>query len=87
MNFRPLVAAMTAGSLLLCSFGAFAQAEAQQWQNERQNRGAERGGPYAPQPGNPTAQRNYICAVIAHMVESGVGAWTPNAKAFCASSG
>ncbi|MBV9890064.1 MAG: RcnB family protein, partial [Rhizobacter sp.] len=53
---------MTAGALLFGSVGAFAQAEAQQWQNERQNRGAERGGPYAPQPGNPNAQRNYYRA-------------------------
>ena len=42
---------------------------------------------YNAGPNNPTAQRNYICAVIAHMVESGVGAWTPNARAFCGSSG
>ena len=32
---------------------------------------------------NPTAQRAYICAVISHMVATGVGAWTPNARAFC----
>jgi hypothetical protein len=38
---------------------------------------------YNAGPDNPKAQRAYICAVIAHMVESGVGAWTPNAKAFC----
>ena len=38
---------------------------------------------YNAGPGNPTAQRNYVCAVIAHMVASGVGQWTPNARAFC----
>ena len=38
---------------------------------------------YNAGPDNPTAQRTYVCAVIAHMVESGVGAWTPNARAFC----
>ena len=42
---------------------------------------------YNAGPNNPSAQRTYICAVIAHMVESGVGAWTPNARAFCGSSG
>ncbi len=38
---------------------------------------------YNAGPGNPKAQRAYVCAVIAHMVESGVGAWTPNARAYC----
>ena len=38
---------------------------------------------YNAGPGNPTAQRNYVCAVIAHMVGTGAGAWTPNARAFC----
>ena len=38
---------------------------------------------YNAGPDNPTAQRTYVCAVIAHMAESGVGAWTPNARAFC----
>lgn len=38
---------------------------------------------YNAGPNNPKAQRNYICAVISRMVESGVGAWTPNARAFC----
>jgi hypothetical protein len=38
---------------------------------------------YNAGPNNPKAQRAYICAVIAHMVESGVGAWTANARAFC----
>jgi soluble lytic murein transglycosylase-like protein len=38
---------------------------------------------YNAGPGNPTAQRNYVCTVIANMVASGQGAWTPNARAFC----
>ena len=38
---------------------------------------------YNAGPQNPTAQRAYVCAVIAHMVASGVGAWTANARAFC----
>ena len=38
---------------------------------------------YNAGPNNPKAQRVYVCAVIAHMVESGVGAWTANARAFC----
>lgn len=38
---------------------------------------------YNAGPDNPKAQRAYICAVIAHMVASGVGAWTANARAFC----
>lgn len=38
---------------------------------------------YNAGPGNPTAQRNYVCAVIANMVASGTGRWTENAKAFC----
>jgi hypothetical protein len=38
---------------------------------------------YNAGPNNPKAQRAYVCAVIAHMVQSGVGAWTANARAFC----
>jgi hypothetical protein len=38
---------------------------------------------YNAGPDNPAAQKRYICAFIAHMVESGVGAWTPHARAFC----
>ena len=38
---------------------------------------------YNAGPDNPGAQKKYVCAVIAHMVESGVGGWTPNARAFC----
>jgi soluble lytic murein transglycosylase-like protein len=38
---------------------------------------------YNAGPNNPRAQRAYVCSVIAHMVQSGVGAWTPNARAYC----
>jgi soluble lytic murein transglycosylase-like protein len=38
---------------------------------------------YNAGPGNPKAQRAYVCAVIGNMVASGVGGWTPNARAFC----
>ncbi len=38
---------------------------------------------YNAGPGNEAAERRYVCSVIAHMVESGVGAWTPAAHAFC----
>ena len=38
---------------------------------------------YNAGPGNPRAQRAYVCAVIANMVASGVGQWTANARAFC----
>lgn len=33
---------------------------------------------------NTPAQKRYVCAVIRHMVASGFGQWTPNARAFCA---
>ncbi len=38
---------------------------------------------YNSGPNNPQGQRTYVCSVIARMVMSGVGAWTPNARAFC----
>jgi soluble lytic murein transglycosylase-like protein len=38
---------------------------------------------YNAGPGNPRAQRAYVCAVIGNMVASGEGRWTPNARAFC----
>ena len=38
---------------------------------------------YNAGPGNPQAQKTYVCSVIAHMVTSGMGEWTPNARAFC----
>ena len=40
------------------------------------------GGP-PPGPGNEVAQKKYVCAVIRNMVASGMGQWTPNARAFC----
>ena len=38
---------------------------------------------YNAGPGNPQAQKTYVCNVITHMVASGMGEWTPNARAFC----
>jgi soluble lytic murein transglycosylase-like protein len=38
---------------------------------------------YNAGPDNPKAQKIYVCAVIAHMVASGMGEWTPNARTFC----
>ncbi len=38
---------------------------------------------YHSGPGNPPAQRRYVCAVIRNMVASGFGSWTPEADAFC----
>jgi len=38
---------------------------------------------YNAGPDNPKAQKVYVCAVITHMVASGMGEWTPNARAFC----
>jgi soluble lytic murein transglycosylase-like protein len=38
---------------------------------------------YNAGPGNPRAQRTYVCAVIANMVASGEGRWTRNARDFC----
>jgi Ni/Co efflux regulator RcnB len=65
MKFRPLVAAMTAGSLLFGSVGAFAQAEAAQERQQRAQDARERGEPgsYAPNAqvgryAQPNAQRN-----------------------------
>lgn len=39
---------------------------------------------YHAGPGNAPAQRHYVCAVIGNMVASGFGAWTPQARSFCA---
>ncbi|MCV0393762.1 MAG: transglycosylase SLT domain-containing protein [Rhizobiaceae bacterium] len=39
---------------------------------------------YHAGPDNDPAQKRYVCRVIANMVATGFGAWTPNAKAFCA---
>jgi soluble lytic murein transglycosylase-like protein len=38
---------------------------------------------YHAGPGNGPAQRQYVCRVIANLVATGFGAWTPNARAFC----
>ena len=38
---------------------------------------------YNAGPGNPAAQKAYVCAVINNMVATGAGEWTPNARAFC----
>ncbi|GGK31033.1 lytic transglycosylase [Salinarimonas ramus] len=38
---------------------------------------------YHAGPRNTPAQKRYVCAVIRHMVSSGMGAWTPNARSFC----
>jgi soluble lytic murein transglycosylase-like protein len=38
---------------------------------------------YNAGPNNEPAQKKYVCAVIRNMVASGMGRWTPNARAFC----
>ncbi|MET3414853.1 soluble lytic murein transglycosylase-like protein [Methylobacterium sp. 1030] len=38
---------------------------------------------YHAGPNNQPAQKRYICRVVANMVASGFGEWTPGAKAFC----
>ncbi len=38
---------------------------------------------YHAGPNNNPAQKRYVCLVIANLVGSGFGAWTPEAKAFC----
>lgn len=38
---------------------------------------------YHAGPGNPPAQRSYVCAVIRNMVASGFGAWTTESARFC----
>lgn len=38
---------------------------------------------YHAGPDNNAAQKRYVCRVIANMVATGVGAWTPAAKSFC----
>ena len=38
---------------------------------------------YNAGPDNDPAQKRYVCAVIRNMVASGMGQWTPNARAFC----
>lgn len=39
---------------------------------------------YHAGPNNNPAQKRYICAVIRNLVATGFGAWTPEAKRFCA---
>ena len=38
---------------------------------------------YNAGPGNNVAQKAYVCAVIKHIVSSGMGNWTPAARNFC----
>lgn len=38
---------------------------------------------YNAGPNNNPAQKRYVCRVIANMVRSGFGAWTPDAATFC----
>jgi hypothetical protein len=38
---------------------------------------------YNAGPDNPQAQKTYVCNVIASMVASGMGEWTPRAREFC----
>ncbi len=42
---------------------------------------------YNAGPDNNYAQKKYVCAVIGNMVRSGLGAWTDNARKFCAPGG
>ena len=39
---------------------------------------------YHAGPNNDPAQKRYVCRVIANMVATGFGQWTPAAQAFCA---
>ena len=39
---------------------------------------------YNAGPNNNPAQKRYVCRVIANMVATGFGEWTPDARAFCA---
>ncbi|WP_424551110.1 transglycosylase SLT domain-containing protein [Shinella sp.] len=38
---------------------------------------------YHAGPNNDPAQKRYVCRVIANLVATGYGSWTPNAKSFC----
>lgn len=38
---------------------------------------------YNAGPGNPQAERTYVCAVIRNIVASGFGRWTESARALC----
>lgn len=39
---------------------------------------------YHAGPNNDPAQKRYVCRVIANMVATGFGQWTPAARSFCA---
>lgn len=41
---------------------------------------------YHAGPNNNPAQQQYVCRVIANLVATGFGKWTPNAAAFCGAS-
>lgn len=38
---------------------------------------------YHAGPNNDPAQKRYVCRVIANLVATGYGNWTPNAQKFC----
>jgi soluble lytic murein transglycosylase-like protein len=38
---------------------------------------------YNAGPGNPAAEKTYVCSVIRNMIASGFGQWTANARALC----
>jgi soluble lytic murein transglycosylase-like protein len=38
---------------------------------------------YHAGPGNPRAQKSYVCAVIANMIGGGFGSWTREATDYC----
>ncbi len=38
---------------------------------------------YHAGPDNDPAQKRYVCRVIANLVASGYGRWTPGARSFC----
>jgi len=38
---------------------------------------------YHAGPDNDPAQKRYICRVIANMVATGFGAWTPQSRTLC----
>lgn len=40
-------------------------------------------GRYNAGKNNNPAQKRYVCRVLAHLAESGFGAWTPTSAAFC----
>lgn len=42
---------------------------------------------YHARPNNDPAQKRYVCRVMANMVATGFGNWTPQARSFCFSRG